>query len=97
MKQIKIDSNSIKDWETFHNIFSKTFNFPGYYGRNMNAWIDCMDELTKELTLLDLGDCRNLKDSNPEIIEALFECSAFVNYRKIEAGEQAVLIISMFT
>ncbi|WP_106795113.1 barstar family protein [Aquimarina sp. Aq78] len=96
MKTVKIDSKTINSWETFHNVFSQKFNFPSYYGRNMNAWIDCMDELNNELTLIDLGDCRELKERNPEIIEAINECSAFVNYRKIEAGESAVITISMF-
>lgn len=96
MKKVKIDTEQIKDWDSFHEVFSQTFDFPEYYGRNINAWIDCMDEFTKELTLLDLGDCRTLKETHPEIIEAISECSAFVNYRRIEANENPVLIISMF-
>ena len=97
MKHIKINSADIFDWESFHNVFSKTFGFPDYYGRNMNAWIDCMDEFTTELTLIDLGDCRELKEKKPEIINAINECSAFVNFRRIEASEKPVLIISMFS
>lgn len=67
MKHIKINSSDISDWDSFHNVFSKAFDFPDYYGRNMNAWIDCMDEFTTELTLIDFGDCRELKDKQPEI------------------------------
>ena len=63
----------------------------------MNAWIDCMDEFINDLTLLDLGDCSKLKDENPEIIEAILKCSAFVNYRKMEYKEEPVLLVSMFT
>ena len=96
MKTVKIDSNSLKDWNAFHDVFSKEFDFPSYYGRNMNAWIDCMDEFIKELTLIDLGDCREVKERKPEIIQAINECSTFVNFRRIAAGEPAVLIISMF-
>lgn len=97
MKKVRIDINRIKDWDSFHDVFAQLFEFPEYYGRNMNAWIDCMDELTEELTLIDLGDCRTLKKTNPEIIEAINECSAFVNYRRSEANQNPVLIISMFT
>lgn len=95
MKKVKIDTEQIKDWESFHDVFSKTFDFPEYYGRNMNAWIDCMDEFITELTLIDLGDCRTLKETHSEIVEAINECSTFVNYRRIEANENPVLIISM--
>ena len=96
MKKVQIDIEQIKDWESFHDVFSQVFDFPDYYGRNMDAWIDCMDEFTTELTLIDLGDCRNLKGSQPEIIRAINECSAFVNYQRTEAKENPVLIISMF-
>lgn len=63
----------------------------------MNAWIDCMDEFVDELTLIELGDCRALKKTKPEIIEAISECSAFVNYRRTESNQKPSLVISMFT
>lgn len=97
MKKIKIDINQISNWDSFHDVFAKTFQFPDYYGRNMDAWIDCMDEFAEELTLINLGDCRTLKETNPQIIEAINECSAFVNYRRTESNQNPVLIISMFT
>ena len=34
----------LKDWERFHDFFANTFEFPGYYGRNMDAWNDCMSD-----------------------------------------------------
>src|SRR5688572_7987636 len=39
---IKIDTQRITDWKSFHNLFAEVFGFPGFYGRNMDAWIDCM-------------------------------------------------------
>lgn len=92
MKVVKINMESIKTWDDFHDEFFKKFNFPDYYGRNMDAWIDCMDDI-EELTTLDLGDC---KESNLEIINAILECSAFVNARKIEEDLEPTLIVSMF-
>ena len=97
MKKVKINPKQIIDWNSFHSTFANLFNFPDYYGRNMNAWVDCMDEFTTELTLLDLGDCRDLKESNPDIIEALLECTSFINFRRIESNEEPVLLISLFT
>jgi len=49
MKIVKIDSKTIDGWETFHDVFSQKFKFLSYYGRNINAWIDCMDEFNDEL------------------------------------------------
>ncbi len=87
MKHYKIDSMCIKDWNSFHAVFASTFQFPDYYGYNMNAWIDCMDELVEDLLLIDLGNCEHLKNDHPDILEALCSCTAFVNQRKLDAGE----------
>lgn len=45
MTVVKLDTRPITDWLTFHTVFAKSFGFPGFYGRNMNAWIDCMTSL----------------------------------------------------
>jgi hypothetical protein len=42
---VRIDTRRIKDSSTFHDVFAEDFGFPEYYGRNMNAWIDCMTYL----------------------------------------------------
>ena len=34
--------SQITDWETFHDTFAQALGFPGFYGRNMDAWIDCL-------------------------------------------------------
>ncbi|WP_206361205.1 barstar family protein, partial [Pseudomonas viridiflava] len=36
------DANLISDWQTFHNVFAEQFGFPVFYGRNMDAWVDCL-------------------------------------------------------
>ena len=41
----RIEARNIRDWESFHDEFHRVFGFPGFYGRNMNAWIDCMTSL----------------------------------------------------
>jgi Barstar (barnase inhibitor) len=39
---ISIPSARITDWETFHDVFAELLGFPDFYGRNMNAWNDCL-------------------------------------------------------
>ena len=39
---VEISVASIEDWETFHNTFAEGLGFPDFYGRNMDAWIDCL-------------------------------------------------------
>lgn len=106
-KNIQIDADKIEDWESFHDLFSKALGFPNFYGRNMNAWIDCMtylDDLNVGMTSLHvvagdvlvicLSEARDFKKRCPDIYDALVECSAFVNYRRIEKGQSAVLALS---
>ncbi|HEV8284006.1 MAG TPA: barstar family protein [Chitinophagaceae bacterium] len=106
MKIINIDCNEISDWDSFHKYFKKLFGFPDFYGPNMNAWIDCLTYLDEEdgmskikieesTTLtLQLENAESFKKRCPEIFEALIECSAFVNYRRIEMGDDPVLLLS---
>ena len=105
--QVSIDTRRISDWETFHDVFAATFGFPGFYGRNLNAWIDCMsylDDPSASMTtihvpretvlVLQLENVGDFALRCPEQYVALVECSAFVNWRRIETGESAVLALS---
>lgn len=104
---IQIDGDSITDWDSFHSVFAKAFGFPEFYGRNMNAWIDCMTYLddpkagmstvhvkSGEVLVLQINNAAGLKKRCPEEFEAIVECSAFVNWRRTETGEPGVLALS---
>ncbi len=54
VKIVTVPVSEIKDWDTFHTVFAHVFGFPDYYGRNMNAWIDCMTYLD------DTANCQSL-------------------------------------
>jgi len=95
MRTFKIDGRKLKDWKSFHSTFKKVMGFPDYYGKNMNAWIDCMDELTDdEIVLLRIENGKELKENLPELMSAILECGAFVNFRKLDVGTKPNLIIS---
>jgi RNAse (barnase) inhibitor barstar len=81
MKIATIDLSEVTGWESFHDLFVRTFRFPDHYGRNLNAWIDCMEDyaIGEECLRLYLKGMRPLKVRCPEIYEALNECSAFIN------------------
>ena len=109
MIRVKIDTALIKDWESFHKVFATTLGFPDFYGKNMNAWIDCMtsldcpeDGMTSvhvglgEVLVLELDSIDDFIKRCPEQYGAIVECSSFVNYRRIEQGSSAVLALSFF-
>jgi RNAse (barnase) inhibitor barstar len=106
---VRVDTQLITDWESFHDVFAQTLGFPSYYGRNMNAWIDCMTYLndpdvvdtdinaaSAEIVVLQLNHVADFKERCPEIYDAIVECSAFINYRQIETGNNPVLALSFF-
>lgn len=106
---VQIDARRITGWESFHDVFASTFGFPDYYGRNMNAWIDCMTYLNDpevtdtairapagEVVVLQIDDVDDFIKRGPEQYAALVECSAFVNYRRIVMGRGPVLALSFF-
>jgi len=96
---IKINFGNVKDWEHFHTIFKETMGFPDFYGRNLDAWIDCMSyiddpeagmstvtvESGESLEINIIGTEEAFKNC-PEIFQAFLECSTFVNQRFIEAN-----------
>jgi RNAse (barnase) inhibitor barstar len=47
MARIRLDTAEIVDWSSFHDACHRAFGFPDFYGRNMDAWIDCMSDLTE--------------------------------------------------
>ncbi|MFT4112930.1 barstar family protein [Silvibacterium sp.] len=107
VSSVVIDCASIADWGSFHDCFAGAFGFPGFYGRNMDAWIDCMTSLDSSedemstihcasgsVLTLQLENVTGFRERCPEIYDALIDCAAFVNWRKLEVGESAVLALS---
>jgi hypothetical protein len=109
-RNVQIDGDKINDWASFHAQFAEVLGFPAFYGRNMNAWNDCMTSLDVpndglssvhvapgDVVVLCIAGTNELKKRCPEVYDALIECSAFVNWRRIEKGEPAVLALSFHT
>lgn len=110
MSMVKVDTRRINDWDSFHSVFADAFGFPEFYSWNMNAWIDCMTSLDAPehgmtrvhappggAVVMQLDHAEDFIRRCPDQYEAIVECSAFVNWRKIETGERAVLALSFHT
>ena len=109
MPVVRIPTEEISDWASFHAVFQRSLGFPSFYGRNMNAWVDCLtsaDALDDgmvaaevvatdgDVLTLQLDDVAAFADRCPEQYEAVIECSSFVNWRRIEVGERPILALS---
>ena len=106
---VTVDTSLITDWDSFHTVFAEALGFPDFYGRNLNAWIDCLTSLDAPedgmtsihappggVLVLDLRHVRDFAARCPEIYTAFVECSAFVNHRRIEVGQEPLLCLSFF-
>lgn len=103
----RVDGAKMGDWDSFHDEFQRVLGFPSFYGRNMNAWIDCLSSLDAPeeglttvhvkpgtVLTLEVANADSLKQNGREQFDALVECAAFVNWRRIERGEEPVLALS---
>lgn len=96
MPIVRIPTSEIHDWPSFHDVFARVLGFPGFYGRNMNAWIDCLtcadvdDGMVNvvvadgDVLTLQLDDVPSFAARCPEQYAAVVECAAFVNWRRLE-------------
>ncbi len=47
---VRLHSADLMTFGEFHETFAREFGFPSFYGKNMNAWIDCMTSLDNRTT-----------------------------------------------
>jgi hypothetical protein len=99
MATTTLNLEAVVDWESFHDVCSCTFGFPAFYGRNMDAWIDCLSYLVEGdgICKYKLGPGERLDILMPnfekfsrefrDICIGLLECTAFVNQRYVASGD----------
>ena len=104
LAHIRLQTEAITDWPSFHAECRRALGFPDFYGATMNAWIDCMSSLedddgmvgirlgTGELLLLEIPNIAALNSRVPEIVDALVECTAFVNQQRYTEPRIALVL-----
>ena len=45
LKKLSVDFRQVQNLEEMHNALAKIFDFPDFYGKNVNALIDCWSSL----------------------------------------------------
>ena len=106
MAHIRLESGRIVDWPTFHVECQRALGFPGFYGANMDAWIDCMSYLREpeeemssvalardESLELEIPGAEDFRNRLPVIVEALWDCTSFVNRRYVDRGERPAILL----
>jgi RNAse (barnase) inhibitor barstar len=107
---VEIDLGKVRDKESFHTAFQEAMGFPSFYGRNRDAWIDCMTNVDApsvglstvhvdqgDFLVLQLKNIKAFRRENPELYDNLVADAAFVNWRRIRAGGSPILALSFYT
>jgi hypothetical protein len=100
---VNIETSRIVDWDSFHTVFAEALGFPDFYGRNGNAWIDCLiydDDIMSipfpppgGLLAITLKDAVDFFGRCPEQVEAMLAWTAAVNDQRREDGTSLMAIV----
>jgi RNAse (barnase) inhibitor barstar len=103
MLKIQLEGQRMLDWPSFHTESHVKFGFPDFYGRNMDAWVDCLSGVRdddgmssivlapNERLLIEVSHSDVMRAKAPHILEALQECVDTVNEQYAEDGEMPPL------
>ena len=51
MRTVILDGRRMENREIFHEIIARELNFPGWYGKNLDALYDCLVDLREETVI----------------------------------------------
>jgi hypothetical protein len=104
---IEVQIEQITDWATFHEVFAQALHFPDYYGKNGDAFIDCLRDIAHydtnpdlrlaegETLTMYLGDhIQEFRRRCSEQLEALQDWVAFVNTDDVDEGVPPRILIA---
>ena len=109
MPVVTIDLAAVTDAAGFHDVFAAALGFASIYGRNLDAWIDCLSYVDDpdagmtsvvvapgEILVLRLEGIGRFAETCPDLAAALPDSAAFVNWRRLERGDAAVLALAYY-
>ena len=79
MKKVVIDCEKLRQKEQAHLYLAEVFDFPDYYGKNLDALFDCLTELGECTIVLNGGNILHQTDSYGLKVLKIFEEAALVN------------------
>ena len=105
MPTATIDTKAINDWDSLHTVCQQAFGFPDFYGRNGDAFIDCLSYLADdsgmtrfvlkpgEILTVQLPNADGFAKRAPEQALALLVWIGDVNARYTEDGQPPPLVL----
>jgi len=103
MASVQLAGDRITDWNSFHDLSVQAFGFPEFYGRNMDAWVDCLSYLRdddgmckfrlkpQERLQIEITGSADLHRRLPDLVEEIEFCCTAINDRCEDYEEAPVL------
>lgn len=104
---IRIDARRLIDAAGLHAALNEAFGFPGEYGNNLDALVDCLTYLDDrkagmsrvqlrpgEVAVLVLEHMDGRGKPTDHQVTSLLDVVAFVNWRRLERGQPPVLAVA---
>lgn len=107
MASVQLDGDKITDWDSFHALSAEAFGFPDFYGRTIDAWIDCLsylrddENMTKfrlqenEVLQIVITNADALRRHVPDLLEEVSFCIEGINDRYADYGEKPALALKL--
>ena len=107
MATVQFDGAAITGWEAFHAQSQQVFGFPDFYGRTMDAWIDCLSYLRDddgmsrirlardEVLQIDILHAAAWRAAHPDMLDEVLYCIAGINERYADYGEAPALQVNL--
>lgn len=107
MADVQLNGERITDWESFHAASADAFGFPEFYGRTIDAWIDCLsylrddENMTKfrlkpdEVLHIVITYSADLRKNAPDLLEEVAFCIEGINDRYADYGEKPALSLKL--
>jgi ribonuclease inhibitor len=89
MNELNLNLIGLQSVEEFHDRAAATFDFPAYYGRNRDAFWDCITDFV-EPTRVRVGNFHSLPDAVRQTLSAYIEM--LKTYESESNGTFSVLI-----
>jgi hypothetical protein len=109
MVRVRLNTPAIVDRQSFHRVFRELMGFPDFYGANMEAWVDCMSDISRpdnpeggmtrivvaqgESLVIEIPETASFWERVPDIARDLVMCIAFVNQRAQANGDTSTIML----
>jgi len=107
LPRVRFEVADIADWPSFHDACLGKLGFFSGYGRNQNAWFDCMSDAGMQTgafghrpevpcALFELPSRDELSGAPVEIIDFVCDALPEVNRYRLEEGQSPLIVLAAY-